>query len=274
MASYYSVIQYVPNPIADERVNIGVVAFDESGDCAVRPLESWTRAERFTGQHGRNLQRHVEALEALIRESESPAAAIERASEHWTHSIQVTQPRASLRTIEEILANTAPTVLVEEPARAPRRAGRPELARQAHGSMMQALTRAQLGPVAPEVLKPRSRIEGALEEHDVDLSLRNGKVLVAVRALSFPRARSTYIDYEVSDTAWAVQDLRSSAGHPQVTVLIGPPEDPDRPDFQRARKVLDGLKADVVEPGQLDGWASSTVMNYRRELEAMLPSGS
>jgi Protein of unknown function (DUF3037) len=28
MASKYSVIQYVPDPIADERINIGVIAFD------------------------------------------------------------------------------------------------------------------------------------------------------------------------------------------------------------------------------------------------------
>jgi len=29
MASYYSIIQYVPNPIANERINIGVLIFDE-----------------------------------------------------------------------------------------------------------------------------------------------------------------------------------------------------------------------------------------------------
>jgi Protein of unknown function (DUF3037) len=28
MASRYSIIQYVPNPIADERINIGVLAFE------------------------------------------------------------------------------------------------------------------------------------------------------------------------------------------------------------------------------------------------------
>ncbi|MBD2294685.1 DUF3037 domain-containing protein [Anabaena sphaerica FACHB-251] len=29
MASKYSVIQYVPDPIADQRINIGVIAFDK-----------------------------------------------------------------------------------------------------------------------------------------------------------------------------------------------------------------------------------------------------
>ncbi|MGL4618228.1 MAG: DUF3037 domain-containing protein [Chroococcidiopsis sp.] len=32
MASRYSIVQYVPNPITDERINIGVVAFDDTAD--------------------------------------------------------------------------------------------------------------------------------------------------------------------------------------------------------------------------------------------------
>ena len=46
MSTTYTVVQYVPDPIADERLNIGVIAI--SGDRArARFLTNWARAERF-----------------------------------------------------------------------------------------------------------------------------------------------------------------------------------------------------------------------------------
>ena len=46
MASRYSVIQYVPNPIADERINIGVLAFNEQV-VKVHFLSRWDRVRDF-----------------------------------------------------------------------------------------------------------------------------------------------------------------------------------------------------------------------------------
>ena len=36
MAAYYTVVQYVPDPVADERINVGVVGFAR-GRVLVRP---------------------------------------------------------------------------------------------------------------------------------------------------------------------------------------------------------------------------------------------
>ena len=47
--SYYSVIQYVPNPIADERINIGVIAFDDR-TVLVHFLKNWNRVRNFGGE--------------------------------------------------------------------------------------------------------------------------------------------------------------------------------------------------------------------------------
>ena len=46
MASRYSVIQYVPDPIADERINIGLVIFDDEQVKAVF-LKQWDRVRCF-----------------------------------------------------------------------------------------------------------------------------------------------------------------------------------------------------------------------------------
>ena len=45
MTSYYSVVQYVPNPMSGERVNVGVIAFDGHA-VRTRFLRNWTRARR------------------------------------------------------------------------------------------------------------------------------------------------------------------------------------------------------------------------------------
>ncbi len=46
MASRYSIIQYVPNPIADERINIGIVAFNDQL-VKTRFVKSWKRVRCF-----------------------------------------------------------------------------------------------------------------------------------------------------------------------------------------------------------------------------------
>ena len=269
MASYFSVIQYVANPVADERVNIGLIVYDDAGRWALRHLDGWSRVERFTGLPGKNFQRHIEAVTALLETASSPQSAIEDALATWTHSVQLTLPRASLRPLDDVLETTAGAVLTDE-TRASRRAGRPTLARAAHGSMVRALTRAKLGSVIDDVLEPRSKVQGAVEAHDVDLTLHNGKVLAAVRVLSFPAKRTTYIEYEVSDAVWAVEDLRRSSDKPTVAVLVGPPEDADRPDYQRAQRVLRDLEAELVYPDRVEQWARTTVSTFRKELEAMI----
>lgn len=46
MASRYSIVQYVPNPITDEWINIGVVAFDDN-DVRVQFVNNWGRVQAF-----------------------------------------------------------------------------------------------------------------------------------------------------------------------------------------------------------------------------------
>ena len=49
MATFYSVIQFVPDPVADERMNAGVVVFG-NGRILVRFVENWGRLQRFSNQ--------------------------------------------------------------------------------------------------------------------------------------------------------------------------------------------------------------------------------
>ena len=46
MAAFYSVIQFVPDPVADERINAGVVVFDGE-KVRAHFIDNWGRLQRF-----------------------------------------------------------------------------------------------------------------------------------------------------------------------------------------------------------------------------------
>ena len=49
MPSRYCIIRYVPNPLTEERVNVGVIAYDDT-QVRVRFLERWNRVKHFAGR--------------------------------------------------------------------------------------------------------------------------------------------------------------------------------------------------------------------------------
>src|SRR4051812_34186562 len=105
MPARYTVVQYVPDPIADERINIGVIAFTEDR-IVPRFLHDWSRVRRFGGADVSFLkafarQLHEEVSPALFLDGferavgNVNAGSILSASENWMNSIQLTAPRAS-----------------------------------------------------------------------------------------------------------------------------------------------------------------------------------
>ena len=77
MPTTYTVVQYVPDPIADERLNVGVIAV--SGEHArSRFLTNWLRAERF----GNASVRVLKDFARQVERAEIPALPIHEAGEH------------------------------------------------------------------------------------------------------------------------------------------------------------------------------------------------
>src|SRR5438309_1341485 len=48
MPSYYSIVQYVPDPVTDERINVGIIAFGD-GIILTRFIRNWSRVRLFGG---------------------------------------------------------------------------------------------------------------------------------------------------------------------------------------------------------------------------------
>src|SRR4051812_2171229 len=100
MPAYYTVVQYVPDPVRDERMNIGVIAF---GDGAVRTkfVDSWQRVKAFGEEHIGFLRSFARKADRLTEEK------IREIVESWHSSIQLSPPAGSLLSPQALLVDAA-----------------------------------------------------------------------------------------------------------------------------------------------------------------------
>src|SRR5258706_9088964 len=119
MPSKYTVVQFVPNPTAEERVNIGVMTWDHVG---VRSqfLDNWRRVRAFSAGEvgfvrdiaaelaGRTAAQGALPLDDVGRIDDERMEALAR---KWRHCIQFTPPRGSLKNADDLLAELAPVFL-------------------------------------------------------------------------------------------------------------------------------------------------------------------
>ncbi|CAH2572119.1 hypothetical protein PRNO82_01518 [Planktothrix rubescens] len=124
MVSRYSIIQYVPNPITDERINIGVVAFTDH-DVRVQFLVNWERVHNFGMENIDFLKDFAERMKETAsrglvfpgdEESEIPKhERLTKIARGWMNSIQFTEPRPSLANVDKLLKDIVEDFLVEPP---------------------------------------------------------------------------------------------------------------------------------------------------------------
>jgi hypothetical protein len=122
MTSYYSIIQYVPNPIANERINIGVLIFDEE-EIKVKFLENWKRVENFCMGDITFLRDFESQMQEVVSQGllfpgdsllDQPRQdRLQRVSESWMNSIQFTEPNFSLKPVDKLLEDSIKKYLIE-----------------------------------------------------------------------------------------------------------------------------------------------------------------
>ena len=122
MASYYSIIQYVPNPIANERINIGVLIFDDK-EIKVKFLKNWNRVKNFcmgdiTFLRDFESQMQKAVAQGLLFPGDSlldqpRQERLQRVSESWMNSVQFTEPNFSLKPVDKLLEDSIKKYLIE-----------------------------------------------------------------------------------------------------------------------------------------------------------------
>lgn len=256
MAAFYSVIQFVPDPVADERINAGVVVFDEQRVRA-RFIENWGRLQRF-GNKDVGFLKHF-AREFLERcqdkRFEEPVTerAIREMSSTWRSLIQLTPPRGSLLDLESLLKDAEERFLAND-----RRTGTRPFTK--HYMKKFAIEAARLafvqrgGLEARRLVKRDFPIAGEVEDHPFSLAIANGRPLVAAEVFSFIGADVKSQEKDVRATAWAFDDVRKRHQGLSLAALVLRGDEPTTT-FEDARKIFESLGVEVVLKDSIDEWA-------------------
>jgi len=265
MSSRYSVVQYFPDSRIDERINIGVVAFDENG-LATRFLENWGRVSRFADEDISFLKDFAKQFETVAADDDQielepfdeaeGGELIEKMANGWKNSIQLTAPRASLRTVADTLDLIA-TKFLREPPKKVRNRGRNEAKRITASAVRHALQE-RLGNQAREMLRRDYRIHGEHDEHSFDIAVVNGKSGLVAHAISFEIKHTKALDQRVDAALWAIDDVKTRYPDFPIGMAALPPRDGNEA-FHHAREVVTELGADFVVEDQLYEWAESQV---------------
>lgn len=273
MHAYYSVIQFLPDALSDERVNIGVVAFGDGG-VKVHFLSRWERVKRFGGDVG-FLRDFASQFSADLEQPPLPLADFETVSawreeqireiaKEWMGAIQLTEPRGSLASVDTLVGDMAKLYLHESKPPARTRDKR-EASKLAAASLKRALD-ARFGKSAADFIKRNDSVAGRFDRHVFDVVVRNGEIYCAAQGVSFDAGNEAAAQRDLDATAWIVDDVRKQYAELPVAVVAIPPSKKASKAFGKARTIFDGLKADFVLERGLEEWARDLVPKLSLDL--------
>jgi hypothetical protein len=271
MASRYAVFQYVPDPISGERVNFGVVVYSDDA-VRVRFIKRWSRVRNFAGKDVAFLREFA----ARISESADPSMMltdvgpvirlneelIQRMTERWMHSIQVTEPKASTLPVPELLKLISGRVLREasstKEGTVPRRA-----AAEAAISGVRAALQEERIDLARELLQPGGVLRGELTDNKFDAVVQNGTPVLAAHGISFQKSQEApQIAFSVNAVSFMLSDVRHRYPEMPLALVAIPPRFDVTGEYERAQQICAGLHVDVIGPDGVEGWARPVVREY------------
>lgn len=229
MASRYSVIQYVPNPIANERINIGVLAFDQQ-TVKVHFLSNWDRVRCFgRTQDMETLKNFAERMKKSAEEGRLfPGDEPNDMPNHerllkvvhgWINQIQFTKPRAYLDTVDSVFSDAIETYLIDrEPGYQFR--NRQAAAQLAKSKVKNTLIQKLGKDKAKELLKTDYQILGEHQHHTWDVAVANGQPLFAAHAISFEVQTPTSVR---DSLAWMISDVKKYSANFPLGIITLPP---------------------------------------------------
>jgi hypothetical protein len=260
--SYYTIAEFVPDPIRGERINVGVIVF---GDGMVRSrfLTNWNRVQAFAGNH------HISFLKDFAERVQDWAPQQPRLGQveitdeqlrgitaSWMNSIQLTEPRASLLSPDELLRDTAARFLPPVQRRARGRDKR-AAATLAYQSLEGALI--ERGIERPgEVLSKHRQVPGEIESHSFDVVLGNSSEAAAIQGFSFEGSLTAELGKQIEAIAYELRDVRDYNVSLPLSVVALPPRSRFTKSLERAEKIFTAVGAQLVLEPDVGSWASDT----------------
>lgn len=264
MPAYYSVVQYVPDVVRDERINIGVLAFNETRKVA-QFIQNWDRVRQF-GADTMALRRTCKAIEGM------GLAAIRDAMQAWQHSIQFSTRRASLLDVETLLIDVARRFLIDPEVTGPAYRTKKEITKTTRSHLESAIAAKVSRVAATSLLSTDKQIEGALEPHEFDIRAINGKPIFAANVIAYQMPRLAILRRDIDATAWAIDDVRTKNQDLPIAVIA--PDDPGKNEslFERSRSTFGSLGAEVVTEREVSNWSKRMAEEVNENLPEWLQS--
>lgn len=282
MGSRCSVIQYVPNPIANERINIGVLVFNDNL-VKVHFLSSWERVSHFScGQDIRSLKEFAQQMEAAAaqnllfpgdQENEQPRhERLLKVSQDWMNSIQFTKPRYSLENVhnlyeyavqeylwepksESIVPSKKIVVLQEIEIIQSASRNRQIAASITKSHVKKILTQTGNEEIMRKLFQPSYRIRGKKDQYKFDATVANGQPYLTAHGVSFEvKTREDFL----YNLAWKIEDVKRN--NPDFPIgLVAIPPHPEQSEeyhqkYTKMTKTYGDLGAEVLSETQVDQW--------------------
>lgn|GEM_PF-3724610 len=250
MVSHYSVVQYLPDPATGERINVGVVAFDDSGRVVHHVIENWNRVRNFASiASSRSLRETVTAMCHDLSPEE-----IMWASENWSRSVQLTPVLGSKAELDELVNWLASTVLVDKPAMHTSQSKR-GLQRRALNEIEKSLLRFH---TADELEVQPGEVRGKVyQHHPIEVTARNGKMIVAAPVISLAQRDLGEMRSQIGKAAWAIQDIQQLGEVPNIAVLVAGGSNVNRDLLNEAKEIFPNYEATVVVESGLSRWVKA-----------------
>ena len=239
MATFYSIIRAVPDPIAGEFVNIGLVVFGD-GKLRTEFISDWRRVECLANEDINYLQEFAREFERGARETmvgvtwpSFDAFPVEAAlSENvlrqmvseWGNSIQFSPIEVANMAPDEALEELIPIFLKvvhspQKPVRDARHAGQ-----VAEREVETAFARVLGSRRAKSLVLHRTRLAGKrYDKNRVDVAVANGAPYLVGKGLSFEIASTDQIEQQVSTTVLQLGDLRDRYTKLAIGIIAVPP---------------------------------------------------
>lgn len=290
-AAFYSIVQFVPDPIADERVNIGVIVFS-NGRVLSRFLHRWDRVKRFAQADIGYVQEFSRWIGDAVNPSPSghlplslpgvPVSGgpneetIRRIATEWSSSIQLTPPQPSLEDPQTLLDRLARSHLIE-PQSAPGQQtfrDRQDAASLTLKNIRDAVAR-ELGATAAYKLVRRDYPVGGRVMPDVkiDVAVANGHIYSLSQALSFETHDMRELERQTQHAIYTLKDISDIRKDIRLDVVVLPPQ-PGQFNYQQARerfaalpRMCSEIGAGLVTDQSLPDWARSVAVLAAESLD-------
>lgn len=259
MISHYSLVQYAPDPIRGERINIGVVVYDGQGAAKTLFVENWSRVKQFSGHD-------VSFLREVAHEAKRwDAATVERLSAQWTGTLQITPSLPSTLPVDQLLIDASGRYLVEPTATVNRgyrvKSTAVAIARK---RVREKLTE-RFGAQGRAYLKDEDyAIQGSHKQYTLDVTVANDELLYGAEALSFEVPDWRRVDRDVNAAAWLVRDVKDAHPDFDIGVMVLPPRDSS--DMERQEKyglavrLIGNNGAKVLPESGFSAWAETMAL--------------